>query len=201
MTLLSCAGVAACGLQLAGRCGALRIKGMVSTEFSELSVMRYLFSFFIIVPIAEMWILLEVGERLGALPTILLVMLTAAIGIALLRRQGVSTLARAQQRMQDGQMPAQEMIEGIALAVGGALLLTPGFMTDALGFACLIPASRRKLAALAVAQFARGRMSVHSESYTHSTRGAPPFKPAEPDKAAPSQPSNVIEGEYKELDD
>ncbi len=163
--------------------------------------MRYLFLFFIIVPIAEMWILLEVGERLGAFPTILLVMLTAAIGIALLRRQGVSTLTRAQQRMQDGQMPAQEMIEGIVLAVGGALLLTPGFMTDALGFACLIPASRRKLAAMAVAQFARGRMTMHSESYTQTEREAPSFGTDSSHKSASSQPRNVIEGEYKELDD
>ena len=157
--------------------------------------MRYLFLFFIIVPIAEMWILLEVGERLGALPTILLVMLTAAIGIALLRRQGVSTLARARQRMQDGQVPAEEMIEGIALAVGGALLLTPGFMTDALGFACLIPASRRKLAALAVSQVSRGKMDIHAEYYTQSERGD------SPSSASPSEPPSVIEGEYKNVDD
>ncbi len=164
-------------------------------------MMRFLLLFFIVVPIAEMWILIKVGQSLGALPTILLVMLTAAIGIALLRRQGVSTLTRAQQRMEEGQLPAQEMIEGIALAVGGALLLTPGFMTDALGFACLIPASRRKLAALAVAQFARGRMTMHSEAYTQTERGAPPFKSASSHKAGTSQPPNVIEGEYKELDD
>ncbi len=164
-------------------------------------MMRFLLLFFIVVPIAEMWILIEVGQSLGALPTILLVMLTAAIGIALLRRQGVATLTRAQQRMEAGQLPAQEMVEGIALAVGGALLLTPGFVTDALGFACLIPASRRKLAALAVAQIARGRASMQSESYTQTERAASPHKPASSQKAKPPQPPNVIEGEYKELDD
>lgn len=157
--------------------------------------MRFLFLLFIIVPIAEMWILIEVGQWLGALPTILLVMLTAVIGISLLRRQGVSTLTRAQQRMQEGQMPAQEMIEGLALAVGGALLLTPGFMTDAFGFACLIPASRRKLAALAVAQFSRSRMNMYTGSYTQTERDDSPFT------ATRDQPSNVIEGEYKKVDD
>ncbi|MGI9288872.1 MAG: FxsA family protein [Pseudomonadales bacterium] len=157
--------------------------------------MRFLFLFFMIVPIAEMWILIEVGQWLGALPTIALVMLTAVIGISLLRWQGLSTLTRAQQRMQNGQMPAQEMIEGLALAIGGALLLTPGFMTDAFGFACLIPASRRKLAALAVAQFSRSRMTMYSESYTQTQRDDSHFGDS------PSEPPTVIEGEYKKVDD
>ncbi len=98
---------------------------------------------FVIMPILEMWVLIEVGSRIGTLPTIALVFLTAMIGLALLRRQGFSTLARANKRMESGQLPAQEMVEGIFLAVGGALLLTPGFVTDILGFTCLIPGLRQ----------------------------------------------------------
>ena len=97
---------------------------------------------FVIMPVLEMWVLIEVGSEIGALTTIGLVLLTAMIGLALLRRQGISTLTRANQRMQSGQLPAQEMVEGIFLAVGGALLLTPGFITDAIGFACLLPGIR-----------------------------------------------------------
>ena len=82
---------------------------------------------FVIMPVVEMWVLVEVGSEIGALTTIGLVLLTAMLGLALLRQQGVSTLMRANQRMQSGQLPAQEMVEGIFLAVGGALLLTPGF--------------------------------------------------------------------------
>ena len=107
--------------------------------------MRPLLLMFILVPILEMWLLITVGREIGALPTIGLVLLTAVVGLALLRRQGLSTVLRAQQKMQAGELPAREMVEGIFLAVGGALLLTPGFFTDALGFACLIPGLRQLL--------------------------------------------------------
>jgi UPF0716 protein FxsA len=107
--------------------------------------MRPLLLMFIVVPILEMWLLITVGREIGALPTIGLVFLTAIAGLALLRRQGISTIMRAQQKMQTGELPAREMVEGIFLAVGGALLLTPGFFTDALGFACLIPGLRQLL--------------------------------------------------------
>ena len=107
--------------------------------------MRPLLLMFIVIPILEMWLLITVGREIGALPTIGLVFLTAIVGLALLRRQGISTVLRAQQKMQTGELPAREMVEGIFLAVGGALLLTPGFFTDALGFACLIPGLRQLL--------------------------------------------------------
>ena len=90
--------------------------------------MRFLFALFIAIPILEMVVLIQVGQQIGALWTIVLVLLTAFIGINLLRYQGLSTLSRATWRMQSGQIPAQEMLEGILLAVGGALLLTPGFV-------------------------------------------------------------------------
>ncbi|SHG23944.1 UPF0716 protein FxsA [Microbulbifer donghaiensis] len=107
--------------------------------------MRPLLLIFVVVPILEMWLLITVGREIGTLPTIGLVLLTAVVGLALLRRQGLSTVMRAQQKMQAGELPAREMVEGIFLAVGGALLLTPGFFTDALGFACLIPGLRQLL--------------------------------------------------------
>jgi UPF0716 protein FxsA len=107
--------------------------------------MRVFFFLFIIIPIIEMWLLIRVGSQIGALSTIFLVFLTAAVGLALLRQQGFATLLKVNQRMQHGQLPATEILEGIALAVGGALLLTPGFITDGFGFICLIPATRRLL--------------------------------------------------------
>jgi UPF0716 protein FxsA len=94
---------------------------------------------FIIMPIAEMWILIEVGAKIGALYTIGLVLLTAMVGLALLRKQGISAITRANQKMQTGEVPVEEMMEGIFLAIGGALLLTPGFITDIIGFCCLLP--------------------------------------------------------------
>ena len=104
--------------------------------------MRFALLLFIVMPIVEMWLLITIGSYIGALSTIALVLLTALIGIGLLREQGVSTLWRGREKLQQGKIPAQEMMEGIVLAVSGALLLTPGFVTDTIGFLGLLPFSR-----------------------------------------------------------
>jgi UPF0716 protein FxsA len=95
-----------------------------------------------------MYLLIEVAGYIDAWPTIFLVMLTAVIGVALLKRQGLSTLTRGVGRLNAGEIPAQEMAEGILLAVAGALLVTPGFITDMVGFTLLFPPSRMAIAAL-----------------------------------------------------
>ena len=102
-----------------------------------------LFLLFITVPIAEIYLLLEVGGIIGAIPTIGLVVLTAAAGAALVRAQGFSTILQVRRSMEAGEVPAVAIIEGIFLLVAGALLLTPGFLTDAIGFGCLVPPLRR----------------------------------------------------------
>ncbi len=102
-----------------------------------------IFAFFLIVPLAEIWFLIKVGGVVGAGWTIFLVVFTAVVGAGLVRVQGLSTLNRIQQSMQQGKMPAMEMFEGLALFLAGALLLTPGFFTDAIGFSLLIPPLRR----------------------------------------------------------
>jgi UPF0716 protein FxsA len=107
--------------------------------------MRYLLPTFIVLPILEMYVLIKVGGNLGALNTVLLVLLTALIGVALLRVQGFRTLMNAKNKLGMAQLPAEEIITGIFLAIGGALLLTPGFITDIFGFLCLIPFTRRIL--------------------------------------------------------
>ncbi len=100
---------------------------------------------FVLVPIVEMWILIEVGSQIGALPTIALVVLTATVGLSLLKRQGLATLLSARRKMDHGAIPASELVNGVMIAVGGALLLTPGFVTDTLGFLLLIPQTRHWL--------------------------------------------------------
>ncbi len=104
---------------------------------------RLLFLLFITVPIIEMAVLIWVGGYIGILPTIALVVLTAVLGVALLRLQGLLTLRRIQEKLLIGDIPNAELIEGGLLLIGGALLLTPGFVTDALGFLFLLPPSRR----------------------------------------------------------
>jgi UPF0716 protein FxsA len=100
---------------------------------------------FLVVPIVEIYILIQVGQVIGALWTVFFVVLTAVIGVQLLKRQGLSTLSRAQDKMNHGEMPAQELLEGMALMMAGAFLLTPGFFTDAFGFLLLIPATRKMM--------------------------------------------------------
>lgn len=102
-----------------------------------------LFLIFILVPIFEIYLLIKVGGMIGAFPTILLIFVTAVVGTWLLRQQGLSMIGRYQQSVMQGKLPAQELIEGLALVFGGALLLTPGFFTDLIGFLCLIPVTRR----------------------------------------------------------
>ena len=110
--------------------------------------MPLLLFLFILVPLLEMVVLIKVGEVIGALNTVGLVMLTAVIGLWLLRREGLATLLRARQKLDVGEVPAGEMLEGMVIAAGGALLLTPGFITDTIGFCCLIPPLRRVLVRL-----------------------------------------------------
>lgn len=97
---------------------------------------------FLLVPIIEIYLLIQVGQVIGAGWTIFLVVLTAVIGVALLKAQGLSTLNRAQQKLQANELPAREILEGMGLVVAGALLLTPGFFTDAVGFFLLFPPTR-----------------------------------------------------------
>ncbi|WP_411727239.1 FxsA family protein [Methyloglobulus sp.] len=100
----------------------------------------------LLVPFIEIYLLLKVGGLIGAFPTIFLVVFTAVLGTWLLRQQGFATFQRLRANLEQGTIPAYEMIEGPIILVGGVLLLTPGFITDILGFACLIPQLRRKIA-------------------------------------------------------
>ena len=105
---------------------------------------RVLFLLFLIVPLVEIYLLIQVGSVIGALPTVLAVVGTALLGAGLVRAQGVITLSRAQAALDRGEPPAMELLEGVVLLVAGALLLTPGFFTDVLGFLCLVPGLRRR---------------------------------------------------------
>ena len=143
-----------------------------------MSPIQLVFLAFLIIPFVEIYLLLQIGGIVGVFPTILLVVSTAIIGAGLLRQQGLATWQRLQENLQKGELPAYEMVEGPILLVGGALLLTPGFFTDIIGFACLIPPARRK-----IAQYIIEKRLVAA--------GAPPRGTQEKEK------QNVIDGEFK----
>ncbi|MFO7859058.1 MAG: FxsA family protein [Ectothiorhodospiraceae bacterium] len=99
----------------------------------------------VVVPLVELFILIEVGQVIGALWTVGLCVATAVGGGMLLRQQGLETLRRARAKMDRGIVPDLELSEGLALAAGAVMLLTPGFATDVLGFGCVFPVTRRWL--------------------------------------------------------
>lgn len=114
---------------------------------------RLLFILFITVPLIEIYLFIEIGTQIGAIPTIGLILGTAILGAFLLRLQGLKTLADIRQSLDSGELPALSLVEGLILLIAGALLLTPGFFTDTLGFLCMVPALRRKVAKFLLERF------------------------------------------------
>ena len=107
--------------------------------------MKYILPSLLVIPILEIFVLIEVGSLIGSMNTLFLIILTALFGLMLLRHQGLQTLTRARVKMQNAQLPSKEIITGFFLALGGALLLIPGFVTDFLGSLCLVPFTREFL--------------------------------------------------------
>lgn len=160
-----------------------------------------LLALFIGVPIAEIALFIAIGEQIGILATIGIVIATAIAGTALVRQQGFSILQKARAEMDQNRMPADQMAEGLAILIAGVLLLTPGFLTDAMGFALLIPPVRRAIIAFVgrsmAARFTVVGMeggTVHGPMY-RDTRGPKP----PPDRSTDRR-GDVIDGEAVEID-
>ncbi len=119
---------------------------------------------FTLVPLLELALLLEIGRRIGTGDTLVLILATGVVGALVARRQGVAVLRRIQTELIGGQLPGPTMVEGVIILLAGALLITPGILTDIVGFLCLVPATRRVIRALLWRAFTRalqrGRASV-----------------------------------------
>lgn len=163
---------------------------------------------FFLMPIIEMYLLFTVAGYIDAWPTVGLVMLTAVIGVSLLKRQGLATLTRGVGRMNSGQVPGQEIAEGILLGIAGALLITPGFVTDTVGFLLLFPPSRIAIANAVLRNATlqtnmNANMSANTSFYRSASeapsngQGAGPTKPA----ADASKLGAIVEGEYLRKED
>ena len=155
---------------------------------------------FIIIPLIELAVILKVNSFIGIGWTLGLIIITAFVGVKLLRRQGISTLLRANQKMQQGQIPAQELAEGFLLALAGALLLTPGFVTDAIGFTLLVPATRRVLVHRVIA-FITPRMMSNTSFQSTSSFESGSFKDVNSQQDSQHRHDKItIEGEYSKDD-
>ena len=149
--------------------------------------MRIFSLLFLLFPLLELAVLISVGRSIGVLPTILLVVISFLLGALLLRVAGVATAWRAREKMARGEVPDQEVLEGLLIAVGGGLLLLPGFISDVMGILCLLPITRRFLLnslRRRVEQQAARRRAFADEVQACSTKAQP----------------NVLEGEYERRD-
>ena len=105
--------------------------------------MKYFFLFLVLVPAAEIAVLLYSGQTIGVWPTILLIILTGFLGAYLAKQQGLETIRKTQEQLRRGMMPGDAILDGISILVGGTLLLTPGFVTDIMGILLLAPPTRK----------------------------------------------------------
>jgi UPF0716 protein FxsA len=118
--------------------------------------MRTLLLLILLVPIAELALLIEIGSRLGTIPTLSLLLATGLLGAVLARRQGLAVLRRANEQMQRGELPAGPIADGLLILLAAGLLIAPGVLTDCLGFLLLVPAFRHRIKANLSSRFQRG---------------------------------------------
>jgi UPF0716 protein FxsA len=129
---------------------------------------------FIVMPIAEIYVIIQVGQAIGALWTILLLIADSVIGARLLTWQGRSAWRRFQDAVAAGRMPHNEVLDGVLIVIGGALLLTPGFITDVLGLGLLLPPTRALVRRTVVRSIRRRGAAARVVLYTRPRTGPPP---------------------------
>ena len=148
-----------------------------------------LFAIFAVMTLLEIYVLMTVGDVIGNWQTVLLVIMTALIGSTLLRQQGWSTMAKAQQSIAEGKTPAFEMLEGVVILVSGVLLITPGFITDSLGLLGLMPWSRRYFINHILEKNAERVFSQRNSVFIHKTKNQ---------EKTSNNKNETIEGEFWE---
>ena len=158
---------------------------------------------FVVVPIVELYVIIQIGQAIGVLPTIALLILDSVVGAALMRAQGRSAWRRFNHALAEGRMPAREVMDGALVIFGGALLLTPGFLSDILGLILLLPPTRaivrtmlvRRFAGRVVAGAASGAQARMGRMFTFEAgRGAGRRRPA-----SATDDEDVVEGTASEV--
>ena len=156
-----------------------------------------LFLLLLAIPIAEIALFIEAGRLIGVVPTILLTFGTAVAGSFLMRVQGLATLNRVAQSVEKGEMPVGPVIDGMGIFVAGILLLTPGFLTDALGLLLFVPPIRRAVGRWILGKFARSGQ-VRFSTFSTSGRGEP--QDAQPGASGFKKADDVVDAEFETID-
>ncbi len=186
--------------QRSKRPAALPILRRVQRE--NVVIRSILFVLLLIVPIAEIAVCLTVGSAIGVLPTLLIIIATAVLGAALLKRQGVAAFARLQSDMKEGRVPAAAIGQAITVGIAGVLLLTPGFITDAVGFLLFIPKVRawlwQQISGSVKVYDASGRTGSSPFGGGSGSFGGSPFGGSQGARPRPGNP-RVIDLEAEEV--
>ncbi|GAA5215478.1 FxsA family protein [Corallincola platygyrae] len=185
-----------------------------------------LFLLFVLVPILEISVIIQVGSVLGAIPTIGLMIISAMVGASLVRSQGIATMFSVRQKLSMGEMPSTEIVEGLLLLVAGVLLVTPGFVTDVVGILILTAPVRKMMALGLIKRFqfqvvnaATGHAGgfhqygggfghqqgpshgqSHQQSQNHAHSQAENVHPADREEPAAPRQGHTIDGEYERKD-
>jgi len=163
--------------------------------------MRAFLLLLLLFPVLELFVLVKVGMSIGFLATFLLVVAGSMLGVFVIRVAGLATAMSARESLARGELPAQQMMDGLMMTVGGGLLVLPGFISDVLGLICLMPFTRRLLANM-VRQRAQDQ-AARQRAFAEDMHAA---NPAGPSAGRPSArrpeviEGEVIEGEYEPLD-
>jgi UPF0716 protein FxsA len=148
---------------------------------------------FIVLPIAELYVIIKVGEAIGVLPTIALLILDSFLGAALLRSQGRAAWRRFNRTLAEGRVPTREVFDGAMVILGGAFLITPGFITDVIGLLLLIPPTR------AIFRGIVARMARRRTAFTVRTVHWGPGRPHRGDRPAQAPHDYDYEGTAREV--
>jgi UPF0716 protein FxsA len=160
-----------------------------------------LVALFIVVPIVELWLIIQIGGLIGVVPTLALLLADAVLGSLLLRHQGRGAWRRFNQAIAERRFPAREVADGLMIAVGGTLLLTPGFITDVVGLLLLIPPTRAIARRTLRGVFMRRFTVVGMSSLGGMRRSSPgPDKPAGERQAPAASRPYDFDGTAEELD-
>ena len=129
-----------------------------------------LFLLFTVIPALELWLLMRVGSVIGFFPTIAIIIFTGIVGAWMARIQGLSVISNLNTSVAQGKVPGREMVNAVLVFVGGALLLTPGFITDIVGFLMIMPGSRDAISLFLISYFAR-KVKNGSVNFSYHSMG------------------------------
>ena len=161
--------------------------------------MRGFFLLFLVFPLLELFVLIRVGSSIGAITTLLLVLVGGVLGVVCIRLAGLATALKVRERMALGETPNTDMLNGLLLVIAGGLLFLPGFISDIVGLLCLLPIIRQWLIKNISQRMAHRTQAHHfyeHSTYEHSTT----YTARDRGERSQQRPPQVIEGEFERKD-